>query len=159
MPIARLARASALCLGLGVAALSLAACTVSITANDTAAPSDAGEPSIDASQSAAIADTLSNFCALEAKGALDFIAIAGADGVKDGIDQSIKNQKLTGPQADACVKAWVDTLKSYGYTYDPVANTISGSQTATPTPDDTSMPSDAANVPTDAAPSPTPAAS
>lgn len=141
----RAARWTAGAAAAAVAAIALVGCSVSITANGAPTPTDTAGASMDASQSAAVTEDFAYFCAQEAKGALDFIAIAGADGVKDGIASSIKEQQLTGAQADACVKSWVKTLASYGYTYDPVANTITGSQTATPSPDDTSMPSEAAS--------------
>ena len=51
--------------------------------------------------------------------------------IKDGIDQSIAQQQLTGADVDACIKGWTDTLALNGLTYDPATQTVTGELTAT----------------------------
>lgn len=121
---------------LALGALALSGCSVSITADGTAGSSSPLDPSAAASAAASQAAVDSQdyvtFCGLEAKGSLDFLSVLGdgaGDAIKDGISQSISQQGLTGKDAEACTQAWVDTLKGYGLTYDPVANTISGTLT------------------------------
>ena len=121
---------------LAVGALALTACSVSIEANesaDSAPPIDASAAaSAAASQAAVDSQDYVTFCGLEAKGSLDFLSVLGdgaGDAIKDGIAQSISQQGLTGKDAEACTQAWVDTIKGFGLTYDPVNNTISGTLT------------------------------
>lgn len=118
-----------------VAALALSACSVSVSSNeapvDEASASAAASP--DASQVAEISQEVFSFCSLEARGSIDFIGLLGADAgaaIKDGIDQSISGQQITGPDVDTCIKGWVDTLALNGLTYDPATQTVSGELTA-----------------------------
>jgi len=113
----------------GVVALTLTGCSVSITANDAASTAPTLDASASASQAAVDTADFVTFCQLEAKGSLDFLSVLGdsaKDAIKDGIAQSISQQGLTGSDAQACTQAWVETLKGFGLTYDPVANTITG---------------------------------
>lgn len=113
-------------------ALALGACSVSISANETVT-----EPSVEASPNASEAAEINSgfitFCGLEATGTLDLIGTlgneSGASLVADGIEQSIAQQNMTGADADACAKSWIDTLAKNGLTYDPAAKTLTGELT------------------------------
>ena len=119
-----------------IASVSLTGCSISVSANDaldtSASASAAASPN--ASEAAVISDEIFSFCSLEARGSIDFISLLGADAgsaIKDGIDQSIAQQQLTGADVDACIKGWTDTLALNGLTYDPATQTVTGELTAT----------------------------
>ena len=115
-----------------IGTLVLAACSVSISANEPVV-----EPSAATSTSAAEAAEINSgfieFCSLEATGSLDLIGTLGNDSgaslVADGIAQSIAQQSMTGADAEACTKSWIDTLAKNGLTYDPQAKTLTGELT------------------------------
>jgi hypothetical protein len=113
-------------------AFSLGACSVSISANETISEPSA-EASPNASDSAVINSDFIEFCSLEAKGSLDLIGTLGNDSgaslVADGIEQSIAQQNMTGADAEACAKSWIDTLAKNGLTYDTAAKTLTGELT------------------------------
>ena len=108
-------------------------CSITITSNE---PTEAASGMAEAS--AAPSDFRSefyDFCALEARGSMDFISILGpdaADAIAEGIAQSIELQALTGDDAQACTDGWVDTLALAGITYDPATGTMTGEFTALP---------------------------
>lgn len=133
-------RRPALALALATIGVLLAACSVSITANDGGtAPEASAEPTIASSEAS---NEYYGFCVEEAQGGFDLIAAMGdaaGEMIKDGIQQSIDQQGLTGADADACVKAWVDTLAKSGMTYDPQTGTVTGELTLQP--DATAFPS------------------
>lgn len=132
-------RRPALALALATTGVMLAACSVSITANEDPAPEATAEATIAASEAS---NEYYAFCVEEAKGGFDLIAAMGdaaGEMIKDGIQQSIEQQGLVGADQDACVKAWVETLAASGMTYDPATGAVSG--TLTLTPDATAFPS------------------
>lgn len=110
-------------------ALSLGACSVSISANETVSEASA-EASPNASEEAEMNSSFIEFCSLEATGTLDLIGTLGNDSgvslVTDGIEQSIAQQNMTGADAEACAKSWIDTLAKNGLIYDPAAKTLTG---------------------------------
>lgn len=127
--------ASALAIGaITAAGFALSACSVSITADETPVDDASATAAPNASQAAEISQEVFSFCSLEARGSIDFIALlsdeAGA-AIKDGIDQSIAQQQLTGADVDACIKGWVETLSLNGLTYDSATQTVTGTLTAT----------------------------
>ncbi len=113
-------------------ALSLAACSVSISGNEPVVEASTAA-STSASDAAVMNSDFIEFCNLEAKGSLDLIGTLGNDSgaslVADGIAQSIAQQNMTGADADACAQAWIDTLAKNGLTYDPQAKTLTGELT------------------------------
>lgn len=110
----------------------LSACSVTVTENQPSA-----EPSSASAAPTDFASDYYDFCALEARGSLDFLSMLGpdaADAIAEGIAQSIEQQGVTGQDADACTKGWIDALAEAGVTYDPATGTMTGEFTATPTP-------------------------
>jgi hypothetical protein len=115
-------------LSLGVATLAvvtLAGCSVSITANpdssdDVATAEASVSATPDASDAAFIDQQTYDFCVLEAKGALELIGVLGdaADqAITDGIAASISSQQMDAAQGETCKKAWLATLAENGITY------------------------------------------
>lgn len=140
-------RRTALALLLASGAVALSGCSISVTANegptDEVMASDgtdvaaSEEPAPDASEQVEIDQEIYDFCALEATGSLDFIALLGDDAdiaITDGIQQSIDQQELTGAQAESCTQAWIQTLADNGVTYTggPAAGSAEPSPAASP---------------------------
>lgn len=121
-----------------LAALALAGCSISVTANeesgDAVASAEASaEATPDASDEAFIDQQTYDFCVLEAKGALELIGVLGdaADqAITDGIAASISSQQMDAAQAETCKQAWIATLTENGITYNDPAGTSGGASPA-----------------------------
>jgi hypothetical protein len=128
-------RRTALVLLLACGAAALSACSVSITANaDPDGDASGGavastQATPNASEQAGIDEEFYAFCTTEATNNVDFISGLGdlaSSMISDGLTQSIAEQQLTGPQADACKQAWIDVMAEAGIEYVDPAGAPSG---------------------------------